>query len=137
MTLGSENPQGRVVERFTLPAATCSPSHARERLAPLLDNVGVQGDLADVALLLTSELVTNAIVHGQGDPTIEVRTSDRQIWVGVHDPDKHLPHIQPADSDALGGRGLLLVDALADAWATVPIAGDGKTVWFALSRQPA
>ncbi|WP_241834942.1 ATP-binding protein [Pseudofrankia asymbiotica] len=121
--------------RFTLPAAPHSPRQARHRLTPLLHRLGIEGELVDVALLLTSELVTNAVLHGRGDPTVEIRASDLQVWVGVKDPDSRIPRTQHADAGALGGRGLHLVDTLAHAWDAAPIAGDGKTVWFTLPRQ--
>ncbi|MBL7495185.1 ATP-binding protein [Frankia sp. CNm7] len=133
----TETPQGRLVGRFTLPAAPHSPRQARRRLTPLLHHVGIEEHVVDVAVLLASELVTNAVLHGRGDPTVEIRASDRQVWVGVQDPDSRIPRAQHADSGALGGRGLHLVDTLAHSWGTAPIAGDGKTVWFTLPRQSA
>ncbi|OHV34158.1 MULTISPECIES: ATP-binding protein [Pseudofrankia] len=137
MTTPPETSQGRLIGRFTLPAATHSSRQARRRLAPLLNHVGVEGELVDVALLLTSELVTNAVLHGRGHPTVEIRASDLQLWIGVKDPDSRIPRAQQADSGALGGRGLHLVDALAQDWGAAPLAGDGKTVWFTLPRQPS
>lgn len=122
------------VERFSLPASVRSPGQARVRLGPVLRGLGVDSEIADLALLLTSELVTNAVVHGHGDPVVEVRTTVAVVWVGVEDPDSRFPQVQRVDSGALGGRGLHLVDSLARDWGAVSIAGDGKTVWFNLDR---
>nr|MDT0663697.1 ATP-binding protein [Micromonospora sp. DSM 115978] len=55
-------------------------------------------------------------------------------WVRVGDPDSRQPHVQQIDDDALGGRGMHLVEQLADSWGSDPIPGDGKTVWFTLRR---
>jgi anti-sigma regulatory factor (Ser/Thr protein kinase) len=120
------------VERFSLPADARSPGRARVRLVPVLRRLGIGDELADLVLLLTSELVTNAVVHGHGDPAVEVRTTAAALWVGVEDPDSRLPRVQHVDGGALGGRGLHLVDSLARDWGAMSIAGDGKMVWFNL-----
>lgn len=136
MTTGPDVPRGSLVGRFTLPTVTHAPRQARGRLTALLQDLGMDAELVTIAVLLTSELVTNAVLHGRGEPTVEVRASDGHVWVGIQDPDSRLPYTQPTDSGALGGRGLQIVDALAHTWGTTPITGDGKSVWFTLPRQP-
>lgn len=137
MTTWPDSSEGPVTRRFALPAAAHSPRQARHRLAGLLDQLGMNGELADVALLLTNELVTNAVLHGSGEPVVEIRVYDRRLWIGVEDADSaSTPQPRRAGSDALSGRGLLLVDALAQSWGTTVTASKGKTVWFTLARAP-
>ncbi|WP_230205258.1 ATP-binding protein [Parafrankia elaeagni] len=108
---------------------------ARDRLGQVLDQLGVGGDAADIALLLVSELVTNAVLHARDDAAVEIRANSDVLWVGVDDRDSRRPAVQPVDAGALGGRGLRLVDVLSDDWGVRHVQGDGKTVWFTVSRR--
>jgi anti-sigma regulatory factor (Ser/Thr protein kinase) len=90
-----------------------------------------------IVVLLTSEVVTNALLHaglrpgqGNGDIRLDLRL-DRLglIRVEVGDPSPVLPVLGSGDTGAEGGLGLILVAALASAWGTRP-AGTGKVVWF-------
>jgi len=95
----------------------------------------VDPDDVDTALLLTSELVTNAVVHGYGGPRIEVRRTADDLWIGVEDTGNRLPCLAGEDVASSGGRGMRLVNALADGWGVGrPVGGGGKTVWFQLHR---
>lgn len=92
-------------------------------------------DMADAAELLASEVVTNALVHGDSDVNVCVRKYADRLRVEVRDSDPHhlarpvsLPR---AEDQAEGGRGLLIVSALASSWGNSP-SGRGKTVWFEL-----
>ncbi|MEV5595220.1 PAS domain S-box protein [Streptomyces sp. NPDC052496] len=87
--------------------------------------------LADTALLLASELLTNAVRHAQGSLTLRVWYSMRELGVEVADGSTPRPRARLADSAEENGRGLMLVEALADAWGSRPGAA-GKTVWFTL-----
>ncbi|WP_399037538.1 ATP-binding protein [Streptomyces sp. ASQP_92] len=86
----------------------------------------------DVAELLTSELVTNALVHTDDGAIVTVTAEERRLRVEVRDfvPALPTPHA-PSDDDGTHGRGLLLVQALADAWG-VHEHDLGKAVWFEL-----
>lgn len=89
-----------------------------------------------MAALLTSELVTNAVVHGCADVDLLVRESRGVVRVEVGDTSDRMPVPRPASLDALGGRGLFLVDHLADAWG-VERRQRGKAVWFEVrTRRP-
>ncbi|MFI0937408.1 ATP-binding protein [Streptomyces sp. NPDC021020] len=83
--------------------------------------------IADSSLLLISELVTNGLRYGAEQQVVFrlVLVSDFLV-VEVEDGSSARPSIRAADSDAESGRGLLLVDALADAWG---VSKDGTRTW--------
>ena len=94
---------------------------------------GLPEDLAEVALVLTSELVTNAVNHGRGTITLTVLRDERHLTVRVTDEGAAEPVVRAHALAALNGRGMQLVDALAAAWGTEPVTGGrGKAVWFTL-----
>lgn len=108
---------------------------ARTQVAELCERSGMDS-LADTAALLVSELVTNAVMHGHGDITLSVHCADSQLLVGVSDESTEPPLINPSPpTNRLGGRGLFLVNTLANSW-NYQIAPDGKTVWFCLDGKP-
>jgi anti-sigma regulatory factor (Ser/Thr protein kinase) len=91
--------------------------------------------LADVAVLLTSELVTNAIVHAQTEVEVTITRDDpRTITVAVSDSSRSEPRLHRHTDDSATGRGLGILDALAGSWRVVSGAR-GKTVSFTLCRQ--
>ncbi|MFJ6086780.1 ATP-binding protein [Streptomyces sp. NPDC092369] len=70
----------------------------------------------DAVLLAVSELVTNAHRHAHSSAQLVMTCDDRCLHVSVHDRSGVLPVAREADSESLGGRGMLLVDAVADTW---------------------
>ena len=96
---------------------------------------GVVGDAVDTLLLLTAELVTNAVVHGRSEVTLALTPSPRRVRVSVGDENARLPQRRDADPGALDGRGLVLVEALADRHG-IDVSPDGKIVWFDLEITP-
>ncbi|MCW2819887.1 MAG: hypothetical protein JWR42_2674 [Marmoricola sp.] len=84
--------------------------------------------LEDTVTLLVTEMVTNALVHTDGDAGLELRHQDGVVRVLVTDSFSRVPHHRAQDPDATGGRGLLVVGALALEWGVEP-SGEGKTVW--------
>ena len=107
---------------------------ARRTLATLLQQWGIRGDGADIAILLTSELVTNAIRHGKGPVVMEARLSGGRLRVEISDADVTVIRAEPASLESVQGRGLYLVDALADTWGA-DHAVTGKKVWFELAQR--
>lgn len=106
----------------------------RHRLRAALGHWGVP-ELADTAELLTSELVTNALRHtGRGAVFDAVLTGDQRLRIEVQDGEAGLPgrRRDPDAEYATSGRGLMLVEALADSWG-VQLRGDGKVTWFELA----
>ncbi|QES52224.1 hypothetical protein DEJ50_06650 [Streptomyces venezuelae] len=91
-----------------------------------------RADTADVAELLATELVTNALVHTDQGAEVSLRLADTRLRVEVRDGTARRPRpYVPIADDGTHGRGLMLVQALADAWGVAP-AGGGKVVWFEL-----
>ncbi|MFJ5035608.1 ATP-binding protein [Streptomyces sp. NPDC088560] len=84
-------------------------------------------------LLVTSELVTNALVHAGSDVDLRLRAFGDRVRLEVRDPDSDPPvptaHLLTGEGGATAehGRGLFLVDALAQTWNTAP-SGPGKNV---------
>jgi anti-sigma regulatory factor (Ser/Thr protein kinase) len=93
----------------------------------------ISDDATETAILLTSELVTNALTHGESPVTVAVSWSVEQLRVEVHDRSRYLPAPWPAKIavDDEAGRGLLLVDTLATDWGFYRTPG-GKAVYFTL-----
>jgi anti-sigma regulatory factor (Ser/Thr protein kinase) len=89
--------------------------------------------LVEVASLLLSELVTNAVLHAGTDIDVAVELPDAAIRVEVADRNPVHPAPKGYAPDAGTGRGLVLVEALADEWG-VADAGAGKVVWFVVSE---
>ncbi|WP_229816179.1 ATP-binding protein [Streptomyces lucensis] len=73
-------------------------------------------DLVDSVVLAVSELVTNAHVHARSTAQLILTWDQECLHVTVHDASSRLPEQRQAGDDALGGRGMVLVDALADDW---------------------
>ncbi|MER7752318.1 SpoIIE family protein phosphatase [Kitasatospora sp. NPDC097643] len=92
------------------------------------------GALADWAELLTSELITNALVHA-GSPTQLRLFCNRALTVEVADQEGEAPRIRRARAEDEGGRGMHLVNELAHRWGSRRTR-DGKVVWFELELPP-
>ena len=90
----------------------------------------------DVAVLLTSELVTNAIAHEvTGLVVLAISCSRDHLRIDVHDTSRSLPTLVDAAVDAETGRGLMLVTTLSAEWGFYRTPA-GKAVYFTLAFQP-
>lgn len=88
-------------------------------------------DRADEVELAADELVTNALMHTDGGAIVTIRVltgPERRLRVDVEDRSSALPRRREAGEAGVSGRGLLLVDQLADSWG-VESRGTGKCVW--------
>ena len=129
-----------VFESVTLAREVASPRSARAVVGGVCVVAGVPGGVVAVAVLLTSELVTNAVRHGAGTPRLRVVAGTRRVRVEVGDDSGTPPVLRSVGLDAEGGRGMAFLDELADTWGVVvqPAApsdscgGSGKVVWFEL-----
>jgi anti-sigma regulatory factor (Ser/Thr protein kinase) len=95
--------------------------------------------VAKLASLVASELVTNAVVHARTPSVMALRLANDTLHVSVRDNDPR-PMFRPDPGltgahDGDHGRGLLILDAMADEWGTHPTA-DGKVVWATISVKP-
>ncbi|WP_030338603.1 ATP-binding protein [Streptomyces sp. NRRL S-1022] len=108
----------------------------RRALRELLRHWGKPGR-SEIAELLTSELVTNALVHTDDDAVLTAVVEDGGLRVEVRDFVARRPEPRACGTDDdTHGRGLLLVQSLADAWGVRP-HGVGKSVWFRLDAEAA
>ena len=109
---------------------------ARSRL--LKSGMGDDEPLAETLILLISELVTNAVVH-TGCPAVlrlslpEEGAEGTTVRLEVADRSERAPVPRCVDDEATGGRGLALVDGLADRWGW-SAEGAGKRIWCELDR---
>jgi serine/threonine-protein kinase RsbW len=87
----------------------------------------------DTAVLLTSELVANAIRHTRSDSfEVHISLSRDGIQIAVRDRDKTAPVLGAPEPDSASGRGLQLVDQLSGGWGVKYGEAGGKSVWFNL-----
>nr|WP_079143920.1 ATP-binding protein [Streptomyces luteocolor] len=127
-----DGPEGVQLRRRLGRADLRAVSEVRKALRELLRHWGKPGR-SDIAELLTSELVTNALVHTDHDAIVTATVGPRGLRVEVRDfvGRRPKPCVPNAD-DGTHGRGLVLVQSLADAWG-VRAHGVGKVVWFELN----
>ena len=111
----------------TLPRSPDSTRLARDVVTDCIE--GVSDELRDDALLMTTELVSNALRHGEGVVSLQVINESGELLVEVADEGSGAIEMTPKPS-SLGGWGLRVVDRIADDWGVRP----GSTrVWFRLS----
>ncbi|MDQ3384829.1 MAG: ATP-binding protein [Actinomycetota bacterium] len=120
----------RTHDDLQLPSAPTSVGEARRFVAAALDALGAHG-VQEVAALLTSELVTNAVVHVGGAIRIRVTGGAGTVRIAVEDASPAKPQPREAGDRAVTGRGLNLVEQLAERWGVDDVDG-GKVVWFEL-----
>ena len=124
--------------RLELPGSAVAPSVARLFVRNLCREWGAEA-VCDVAELLSSELVTNAVVHARTPVELEAAYDDAsvpsQLRIDVYDrsPDDVERTPQPPEDGAEGGRGLAIVARLASRWGVDPCS-PGKRVWFTLAN---
>ncbi|PWI45100.1 ATP-binding protein [Streptomyces sp. ICBB 8177] len=109
---------------------SCGVKAARDWTRGHLETLGWSRsapETVEAVLLTVSELVTNAHVHAHSTAQLVLTWDSECLHVTVHDSSARLPQPRNPDGDALGGRGMLLVDALADEWQSHPCR-NGKDV---------
>lgn len=125
---------------------------ARRWVDDVLESCDVAPSVRRVAMLLTSELLTNAVRHGVGPVEAELEIANRSVRVGVRDGSTELPRLRTPDPGETGGRGVQFLERCASRWGVEvhDAAADGgrparpsrngvrarhdtgKTVWFEL-----
>jgi two-component sensor histidine kinase len=111
------------------PFDSLTPSAARHAVAALL--TGGSSLALDAAVVMTSELVTNAIRHGGGVREFCIRVNEENVRVDVSDWASTPPTVGETSWESPGGRGMLIVNALASWWGIEQL-DRGKTVSFEL-----
>jgi anti-sigma regulatory factor (Ser/Thr protein kinase) len=130
---GGQLSPGTALENF--PAAASSVPEARHFVRSIAEEHGgsIVGEPAE---LLASELVTNAVRHGQKSVQVGVHLDGRRLRVEVYDDAKDFPMMEQESLWSDHGRGLLLVAAISDHWGVEPVR-EGKRVWFELQTDPS
>ncbi|GAB7033441.1 ATP-binding protein [Streptomyces sp. NPDC021749] len=128
-------------QQFTLsvPGTPAAAAVARRKLVSELEGwgVGLAADVLDTAQLLVSELITNAVQHvGVGPVSVTARLASSALRIEVDDTSAVLPQPVVLDEEAEGGRGLVLVAALADRHGAEPTPA-GKRCWAEISLRQA
>ena len=118
-----------MLQQRTLPPDPSSAMVARTFARDVLSTWS-ESEAADTVTLLVSELVTNAVLHAGSKVEVAVRHRGDWLRVEVADESPILPGQREFTSDATTGRGLGLIEAMADAWGVEPRADEGKIVWF-------
>ena len=116
---------------WVFPADARSAARARALITQSLADLS--GESQELVLLLTTELVTNAVRHGVGPVGVHVAWGDGHVRVEVEDQSPESPVMRPLDQNALDGRGLILLDVLSSGWGVQATEG-GKRVWFTLEH---
>ena len=120
------------VQTWELVSGLSAAAEARRHLADAC--AGLPEDTVYTARLLVTELVSNAVLHGQGQVVLTVERDQAGVRVEVHDDSDRLPMVTDGPALAEHGAGLRLVSALASSWGSSPRGGGrpGKRVWFTL-----
>lgn len=117
------------------PNDASSAGGARRFVTTTLEGWGL-GELAEVASLLVSELVSNALLHAGTELDVHLRRADGRLRVEVHDRSPRLPERKYYSTSSVTGRGLVFVSELSQAWGFEP-TDSGKVVWFELDEAAA
>ena len=115
-----------------VPAMGSACGVGRRFVADTLRGWGVPEEFVEISMLITSELVANAVNHAPPPEFLQVQADDQRIRIEVGDTGEAEPRlVRPGDAVA-GGRGLLLVDRLATRWGW-EVRPPGKVVWCEVS----
>ncbi len=112
-----------------------STREARRRVSAALEASSLAA-AAPTAVLVVSELVTNAVLHARTPIEVRLTMHPDVVRIEVHDGTDRRPFRRYFSDEATSGRGLRLVEELCDAWG-VELDGAGKTVWAELSTTTA
>ena len=137
MTMGP-SPEGLVLLdhdlSVELDAEPRSAAQARHALSRLLSERGIEGETKDFALLVVSELVTNAILHGREPIELRADLTDDVLRIEVSDGENKSRGAAAnyADPWSTNGRGLAVVEAVSRDWGVARRGDEGKIVWATL-----
>jgi len=113
-----------------LASDVASLGEGRRFVARTLRDWDVDEARIEPAMLVANELVANAIVHAQSAPVLSLAATGADLMLRVSDDSSTPPVARTPGPDDFAGRGLVLVDALADRWG-IDTSASGKSVWVA------
>ncbi len=117
---------------YQLPAEETVAVAARRLVEDQLEEWRVPPSAAHDVVLMTSEVVTNAFLHGRAPIDLRLRLAGSELLLEVHDRAPYRPRRQRPTADDEHGRGLQIVSTLAGSWGS-RASGAGKCVWFTRS----
>ncbi len=124
-----------MVSTTALEMSPQSVRQARNFFRSSADRLGVSAEVREAGSLAVSEIVTKAVRYGAGPIELRTMLERLSIRVEVSDRGAAMPVATSAELDMTGGRGLGIIDAVAQAWGCDRHRdGGGKTVWFTLPR---
>ncbi len=123
---------GTVDTSKTVPPDPRSVRDLRRFVHHTLTEAGVSAESVDDAVLLTSEVVSNVVLHASTPAEVRMTVDGQRVRIDVTDGSGRLPEIRMFDFVSASGRGLAILAALAAAWGIEPLPGRGKRVWFEL-----
>ncbi|MGX1811689.1 MEDS domain-containing protein [Nocardia sp. NPDC055321] len=118
-----------------LPVPTAE-SAARGFVTERLRAWGRTDQVLDDAALVVSELAANAVAHAQSVFRVSLTRSDTELRIAVEDLSAEQPRLGVRDRTVVGGRGMLLVDALSHRWGVERTGSAGKIVWSEIADLP-
>ena len=126
----------RVLELATRPEEV---ARGRRWATAEATRLGASPDAVATVELLASEVLTNAVRHGSDEGVVRlvVAAVEDGLRLAVSDPGDALPQRRSPEPDALGGRGLQLLDLLAESWGTQVYPTGGKCVWLTVATGAA
>lgn len=114
--------------RLRLTSHPAAPGQARRSVADWVASAGCSDDVVEAMSVVTSVLVTNAIVHANSAPEVTATVSHGRLRLEVDDTDAEPPVVQSEDHHRIGGFGLRVVAALSHRWGWERTP-TGKRVW--------
>lgn len=123
-------PQSMLSMNRAFAASPGALAAARSWVREVLGGWVVAASTVDDAVLLTSELATNAVQHARSGFGVTMTHQAGAIRVAVSDDSHRLPSLLDQVPCAEGGRGLMIVQAVSSEWGAESVPGDGKVVWF-------
>src|SRR3954467_8516717 len=119
-----------IADRLQLPPHPTSVAAARRFVAA---GVGARGATAEIAILLASELASNAVMHARTTFEVALHLDDEVVRVEAYDTSPTMPPVRTYAADSIAGRGLHMIAATSERWGFDSLP-EGKVVWFELRR---
>jgi anti-sigma regulatory factor (Ser/Thr protein kinase) len=128
---GDQTEQRSDVDEVTLPSSAAAAGAARAFVQEFCRSQGLPLSTEDDAMLITSELVSNAYLHARSGTHLQLGYQQGKLRVEIRDGSTRHPVLRDAAATDRHGRGVLIMDVLAHRWG-VESSPAGKTVWFEL-----